>query len=307
MMRLLATVLMSGALLACQSPLPLSSAKTAAIRSHNVASKALAEGDVPAAEAGFREAMRQAAALDDWAGEAESRLAWAVSLQRRGQGAEAERALAPLLDDLRLPYPLASQQQALAWRAQWQLTARNWPALEQDLLRLSNLCAKECRPRALLASLQAQLAVHEKRLADAAGYAERALALAGTEASETRAYALRVQANIALLDKPEQGIAPIMAALDIDRQLGNSAGIFQDLLLRTWLAQLLQAPDRTHWLHRTCQVAAGMQAPINDKTLQQLPEELWHEYFLSFAASPGHEPVAERPAVGIEQRRCRSS
>lgn len=307
MKRLLVTLLMSVVLLACQSPQPLSSAKTAAIRSHNLASKALAEGDMPGADAGFRDAMRQAAALDDWAGEAESRLAWAVSLQRRGQGAEAERALAPLLDDLRLPYPLAIQQQALAWRAQWQLAARNWPAVEQDLLRLSSLCTDECRPRALLASLQAQLALHEKRLADAAGHAGRALALAGPEASETRAYALRVQANIALLDNPEQGIAPIMAALDIDRQLGNSAGIFQDLLLRTWLAQLLQAPDRIHWLHRACQVAAGMQAALNDKTLQQLPEELWHEYFLSFAASPGHEPVAERPAVGIEQRRCRSS
>lgn len=307
MKRFLATALMSGVLLACQSPLPLSAAKTSAIRSHNLASKALAEGDMPAAEAGFRDAMRQAAALDDWAGEAESRLAWAVSLQRRGQNAEAERALAPLLDDLRLPYPLASQQQALVWRAQWQLAARNWPALQQDLLRLSSLCTNECSPRALLASLQAQLAVHEKRLADATEYAEQALALAGTETSETRAYVLRVQANIALLDKPEQGIAPIMAALDIDRQLGNSAGIFQDLLLRTWLAQLLQAPDRTHWLHRTCQVAASMVAPPNDKALQQLPEELWHDYFLSFAASPGHEPVAERPSVGVEQHRCRSS
>lgn len=293
-------------LLGCQSPLPVSSAKTIAVRSHNLASKALAGGDLLAADAGFREAMRQAAALDDWAGEAESRLAWAVSLQRRGQSAEAERALAPLLDDLRLPYPLASQQQALAWRAQWQLAARDWPAVAQDLSRLSELCQAECRPRALLLSLQAQLAVHEQRLSDAAGLADRALALAGTEASETRAYALRVKANIALLDQPAQGIAPVMAALDIDRQLGNSVGIFQDLLLRTWLAQQLQAPDRIQWLHRTCQVAVSMLSPQAEKTLQQLPEELWHDYFLSFPADP-HAGAVERATAGSERQRCRPS
>lgn len=306
MRRLFTIALISGFLLGCQSPLPVSLAKAAAIRSHNQASKALAEGDFSAADTGYRNAMRQAAVLDDWAGEAESRLAWAVSLQRRGQTAEAAQAIAPLLDDLRLPYPLSSQQQALAWRAQWQLAARNWPALERDLLRLSDLCMSECQPAALLASLQAQLAVHDKRLGDAAEYAERALLLAGTEISETRAYALRVQANIALLDHPERGIEPIMAALDIDRQLGNSAGVFQDLLLRTWLAQLLQAPDRMHWLHRVCQVAAGMLSPLNDKALQQLPEEIWHDYSLSFVANPGREPVAERLSDSIEQRSCGS-
>lgn len=307
MKKLVVIAWLSALLLACQSPQPVSSAKTAAIRSHNLASKALVDGDLPAADAGFREAMRQAAALDDWAGEAESRLAWAVSLQRRGQSAEAERALAPLIDDLRLPYPLASQQQALVWRAQWQLAARNWPAVAQDLARLSSLCQAECRPQALLSSLQAQLAVHENRLADAAGHAEHALVLAGSDASETLAYALRVKANIALLDQPEQGIAPAMAALDIDRQLGNSAGIFQDLLLRTWLAQRLQAPDRIHWLHRTCQVAAGMLSPLTDKALQQLPEELWHDYSLSFAARPDAESAARQPSAGDGQRRCRPS
>ncbi len=300
-------VTMSGLLLACQSSLPLSPAKVAAIRSHNLAGKALVDGDVAAADSGFREAMRQAAALDDWHGEAESRLAWAVSLQRRGQREAAEGLLSPLLEDLRLPYPLASQQQALAWRAQWHLAAQAWPALQQDLSRLNELCQSECRPQVMLSSLQAQLALHEKRFAEAAGLADRALRLAGNEITETRAYALRVRANIALLQQPDQGLAPIMMALDLDRQLGNSAGIFQDLILRTWLAYVLQAPDRIHWLHRTCQVAAGMLSPVTEKMLQQLPEELWHDYFLSFSTPEVHRAAAEQPPARDEQRRCRAT
>lgn len=296
-----AALLLAALLLAACQGKPLSPAAELAMRSHNQANQALARGDLDGAEAGFRSAMREAAALDDWHAEAESRIALAVSLQRQGRDEEAFRLLTPLLDTTpALPWPQQQRQRALIWQAQWHIAAAAWDALRDDLRRLPALCpASTCLVSSDASRLAAQLALHDGRLDDAARLAGDAVRGA-TADSERRSQALRVQANVALLHAPAEGIAVADAALAIDRALGNTPGIFQDLLLRTWLAHASGAGDSAYWLHRTCAAAQTMDPAARQKALQTLPEEIWHDYDQKIPPAI----AGAAPAAG-DRRQCR--
>lgn len=294
------TLLAALLLVACQGR-PLSPAAELAMRSHNQANQALARGDLEAAETGFRTAMREAAALDDWNAEAESRIALAVSLQRQARVDAALQLLAPLLATTpALPWPQLQRQRALIWQAQWHIASAAWDALREDLQQLPALCpASTCAVSSDAARLAAQLALHDGRLDEAARLAADAVRHAAP-GSERRSQALRVQANVALLRAPADGIAFANAALAIDRELGHAPGIFQDLLLRTWLAHASGAGDSAYWLHRTCAAAQTMEPAARQKALQSLPEEIWHDYEQKIPPAV----TGAAPAAG-DRRQCR--
>ncbi|MFX7163560.1 hypothetical protein ABTI35_19495, partial [Acinetobacter baumannii] len=93
-----------------------------------------------AAMAGFRAAMRQAAALDDWRGEGESRIALAVSQRQAGRAQDAGDTLRALTDDPDLPYPPEQRRAALLRQAQWRLEDGDWQGLRVALDRAATAC-----------------------------------------------------------------------------------------------------------------------------------------------------------------------
>jgi len=269
--------LLTGILLAaCQSAPPRPPAAELAVRSHNQATAALARDDFEHAASGFRDAMRQATLLDDWQGEASSRLALAMTLRRQGQPAPATQTLRPLLSDMTLPYGNAQRRRAALLQAQWQLAEGAWDSLPASLALAANWCG-DCRD-STLSRLRAQLALHQGELDTAWREAGEALRQAASD--DERAEALRAQANVAIAGPAAgrliQGRAAATAALDIDKRLGNSVGIFQDLLLRAWTAHLAADSDAATWLRRACEVAQASAQPALRQQLKQLPEEIWH-------------------------------
>lgn len=278
----------------CQSAPPRSPAAEIAIRSHNQANAALARGDAGAAADGFRAAMRQAAALDDWRGEGESRIALAVSQQQAGRAEDARATLRPLIADMTLPYTPAQRRAALLRQAQWHLQAGDWQGLRDDLARVTTLCDSHCATDSAVSRLQAQLALHEGRPGDAGILAARAVRQAPAD-SDLRAQALRVQANIALVTRPADGFAPAEAALALDRRQGSGTGVFQDLLLRTWLAQAAGSGDTLIWLRRTCAVALAIGQPDLLAQIQRLPKETWHDHT---DPRPAHARAVDDPDAG---------
>ncbi|MEL0027287.1 MAG: hypothetical protein VW625_01270 [Perlucidibaca sp.] len=277
----------------CQSLPARSPAAELALRDHNQADAALAQGDLARAEAGFRSAMQQASALDDWQGEADSRLGLAVTLQRMNRQDEARQLLQPLLADTSLPYTPDQRQRAALRRAQWQLAGGDWNALAQDLELASGWCGN-CRDSDLH-RLRAQLALHQNQLTLARQQAELALTTADSPDRQTEALRLRANLSIASADTLplSQGLAAIQAALDTDKRLGNSVGIFQDLLLHAWLAHLAGHEDAPAWLRRACRVARASGQPWLQQ-LQQLPKEIWH--VPAQASRPSGPDTAVAPA-----------
>ncbi len=290
----LALVLLPG----CQSGAPRSAAAEAAIRSHNQANLALTQGDLERAEAGFRLAMRQATAIDDWAGEGESRIALAVTQQRSGHPSLATATLQPLLSEGSLPYPLKQRHAAVLWHAQWRLAAADWSGLEHALGQARMLCPDDRCSDSSEARLRAQLALQQGDRDQANQWVNTALRQAPS-GSELQAQALRVKANIALATDPRAGIAAADAALDIDRRLGNSVGIFQDLLLRTWLTHASGDSGASDWLQRSCTVGTAIGQPALLLQLQQLPQEIWHDYIRKQPA-PASAPGAHAAGTAAD-------
>lgn len=236
----LAAALAACALAACaRAPAPAQPERpadapraSAAMESNRRAEASLRRGDLEAAAARYREALRQSLAVEDANGIAANALSLSVVLQRQGKYEEARASLAPLLERATLEFPPERRAQAALRRAVLDLDERRHAPASEWAARAADWCGSPCALAAAIRNVQGQLALEAGRhgaAAQAAGEALAAARAAADAAESANALRLAGMAAIAAGDGAAAS-APLAEALAIDQGLAVPRKIALDLL-----------------------------------------------------------------------------
>lgn len=227
---------LAGALLlaGCAAPRPpLAAPKAHAIELNNQAIDLFERHDYARALISFQQALAQEQAIEDEDGIARNWLNLSLVYQRMGRTAEAEQALDNILQERKIAFSDDHRAQAalrkglLAAQRNARTVAGQW--LEQA----EGYCAARCPLLGKLLNFRARLELDTGRAEQAAQSARLALASNRTANDKAEiANALRLQASADLrMNNPGSAIPSLQEALAIDKALGASGHIHQDLML----------------------------------------------------------------------------
>jgi tetratricopeptide (TPR) repeat protein len=238
-MRHLAALLCCALVAACagapapsQPAQPVAQASSAAMEANRRAEASLRRGDLEAAAARYREALRLSLAVEDAEGIAANALSLSVVLQRQGKLEEARASLAPLLERATLGFPPERRTQAALRRAVLDLDERRPAGAAEWAARAAAWCPNPCAQAAAIRNVQGQLALEAGRHDEAARAAREALASARAAADATEtANALRL-AGLAAIAAGDGAAAsgPLAEALALDQGLGAPRKMALDLI-----------------------------------------------------------------------------
>jgi tetratricopeptide (TPR) repeat protein len=196
------------------------------------AQRAVGRGELRRAAALYREALRVAESFEDFRSVGVNALNLAAVHQALDEPEPAQRALervlvAPARFDSTVVAEAAGRKSSLA------LQAGDLDVAEQWLGRAEKECGQsQCRIQTALLNLRAQLMLERGGAGEARGMAAKALAASRAEGNrEEEANALRLDGRAASRQgDPNQGIALLTRALEIDKQLTLPRKIALDLL-----------------------------------------------------------------------------
>jgi tetratricopeptide (TPR) repeat protein len=196
------------------------------------AQRAVGRGELRRAAALYREALRVAESFEDFRSIGVNALNLAAVHQALDEPEPAQRALervlvAPARFDSTVVAEAAGRKSSLA------LQAGDLDVAEQWLGRAEKECGQsQCRIQTALLNLRAQLMLERGGAGEARGMAAKALAASRAEGNrEEEANALRLDGRAASRQgDPNQGIALLTRALEIDKQLTLPRKIALDLL-----------------------------------------------------------------------------
>ncbi|GAB6196787.1 hypothetical protein PAGU2595_020980 [Lysobacter xanthus] len=213
----------------------------------------LRAGDAQRARTSFEDALRLAQSVEDEAAMARAWHDLSVAYQRLGQDVEADRALdAVLLDDVHA-YPDA-EVASIALRKAVLATARgDLGAADAALVRARGACASPCAREGAILNLEARLDLARRRYDDALVRLDAASARNRDDSTEAANTARLRAAALLALRRRDASTAAATQALALDKQLGRSDKIGEDLLL---LAEAAPTRDaRRAFLLRAADVA----------------------------------------------------
>jgi tetratricopeptide (TPR) repeat protein len=196
------------------------------------AQRAVGRGELRRAAALYREALRVAESFEDFRSVGVNALNLAAVHQALDEPEPAQRALervlvAPARFDSTVVAEAAGRKSSLA------LQAGDLDVAEQWLGRAEKECRQpQCRIQTALLNLRAQLMLERGGADEARGMAAKALAASRAEGNrEEEANALRLDGRAASRQgDPNQGVALLTRALEIDKQLTLPRKIALDLL-----------------------------------------------------------------------------
>jgi ATP/maltotriose-dependent transcriptional regulator MalT len=196
------------------------------------AQRAVGRGELRRAAALYREALRVAESFEDFRSVGVNALNLAAVHQALDEPEPAQRALervlvAPARFDSTVVAEAAGRKSSLA------LQAGDLDVAEQWLGRAEKECGQsQCRIQTALLNLRAQLMLERGGADEARGMAAKALAASRAEGNrEEEANALRLDGRAASRQgDPNQGVALLTRALEIDKQLTLPRKIALDLL-----------------------------------------------------------------------------
>jgi tetratricopeptide (TPR) repeat protein len=196
------------------------------------AQRAVGRGELRRAAALYREALRVAESFEDFRSIGVNALNLAAVHQALDEPEPAQRALervlvAPARFDSTVVAEAAGRKSSLA------LQAGDLDVAEQWLGRAEKECRQpQCRIQTALLNLRAQLMLERGGADEARGMAAKALAASRAEGNrEEEANALRLDGRAASRQgDPNQGVALLTRALEIDKQLTLPRKIALDLL-----------------------------------------------------------------------------
>ncbi len=217
-------------LAACSSPPPPRppAALEQMAASDKAAWRAARDGDWAAARSLFEQARRLHQAQDDVAGVATATINLSTAQHHLGNDEEALRLLNIVLADAAMPYPAPLRANA-AFRKAVIMADRGQEREANAALDASQQLCGSCQLAAGISNLRARLALAKGDYAAALKLAKSAADAAGGEKEEL-ANARRHSAFAeAALGQNEEALAHYQAALELDKQMGISARIAEDL------------------------------------------------------------------------------
>lgn len=227
------------------------------------ARRALREGDLARARTLFAETLTLQQSLDNLPAMATALINLATVSHRLKDDATALRLLDRILTG-GLPYPADMRAAAAFRKAVIYLGAGQASQAESALALAENECPEPCTLRPGMRNLQARLALTRSDHAGALVLAQTTLAAKGTEKEEL-ANARRIAAAAeAALGRQEAALGDYQAALEMDKELGLSSRIAEDLNgIASALTQLGRQGEAEGYARRAKAVieAAAVAAP----------------------------------------------
>jgi len=211
---------------------PAVAPSSAAMAANRRAEASLRRGDLEVAALHYREALRLSLALEDANGIAANAISLSIVLQRQGKYEEARASLAPLLERATITHPPERRAQAALRRAVIDLDERRMTDAAEWAERAAAWCGSPCALAAAIQNVKGQVALEAGRHGEALEGAKGALAAAraASDAAET-ANALRLSGMAAIAaGDGAAALAPLTEALAIDRGLGVPRRITLDLI-----------------------------------------------------------------------------
>lgn len=193
------------------------------------ASRAARDGDWPAARTLFEQSRRLHQAQDDVAGSAMATINLASVYHHLGKNDTALQLLDGIVSDTTLPYPVQLRSVAAFRKAVILADGGQWNASAAAVDDAVQNCPKPCELTAGISNLRARLALAKNDYASALPLAKAAADAAGGDKSEL-ANARRYAGDSELgLQHHEPALEHYLAALELDKQLGLSERIAEDL------------------------------------------------------------------------------
>jgi len=211
---------------------PAVAPSSAAMAANRRAEASLRRGDFEVAALHYREALRLSLALEDANGIAANAISLSIVLQRQGKYEEARASLAPLLERATITHPPERRAQAALRRAVIDLDERRMTDAAEWAERAAAWCGSPCALAAAIQNVKGQVALEAGRHGEALEGAKGALAAAraASDAAET-ANALRLSGMAAIAaGDGAAALASLTEALAIDRGLGVPRRITLDLI-----------------------------------------------------------------------------
>lgn len=192
------------------------------------ARRALRDGDLDVARNLFEQSLRLRQSLDDLPGVAAAAISLATVYHRLKNDDMAVRLLDGILADRLTPYPVELRQ-AAAFEKAVILADEAKPQAAAAVEAAAQACTKSCEFTPGLYNLRARIAIGQKEFAAAQNYAKEAADTAGGNGEELAN--ARRNAALAETGLGQHGAAfeHYLAALELDKQLGLSKRIAEDL------------------------------------------------------------------------------
>ncbi len=224
-------LLLAGMVASCSSPPP--PRPPAPLEQMNAvdkaASRAARDGDWLAARTLFEQSRRLHQAQDDVAGSAAATISLASVYHRLGKNDTALQLLDGIVSDTSLPYPAQLRSVAAFRKSVILADDGQQSAAAAALEDAVQNCSRSCELMAGIANLRARLALAKKDYASALAMAKEAADAAAGDKSElanARRYAGDAEIG---LQHNERALENYLAALELDKQLGLSGRIAEDL------------------------------------------------------------------------------
>lgn len=213
-------------------------------------------GELDRALALFQRALAVEQSIENEDGIAQARLNIAGVYQKMGRVPEAVKVLEPVVTDPALAFSVDRRAEAALKRATLFTQADDTAAAAAALDQASSVCAGSCGSAGRILNLRAHIALAAGQPADGLRWARRARNDNAGDELET-ANALRLEASAQLaLKAPELAAPLLLQALALDKALGASEKIYQDLLLLGYAHMTAMPTARAYW-RRAHEVASA--------------------------------------------------